>query len=314
MDELSNEKKHEIDPAAYFPTFVTGAIRIFNDISNFARTSPGHALAIYNGPLRVRYPEDSSRVVLPQPLPRERYSLPLPIRKVSFSTSPSKLALRIAVNIDLIVAPLERADLSDAFAPSRPSSPCSPASCGGDSEAALALLSGTTEFSRVLEHRSVLSRRALELVREYDAVAQPISPPITTSSRAAKPSKGDGAPPQDPCEGRGFAQPTEERIRFLSRAVKSKKRRKLRSDDAPSTSILRELVSERRRSLSGGNTRLASPGERTSARILREILESGAKTPTSSGLAFLYSRKYGSNHYEIFRAVKSGRQRGSQRR
>jgi hypothetical protein len=308
MDALNKEKKHELIRRV-FPDLRYGGdpdIERYFELRRDRRLAD--ALAIYNGRLRVRYPDDLARVVLLR-LYRERDTRYASYQESLILDLADKLALRIAANIDLIVAPLERADLSNAFSALKAVESVL-TRFGGDSEAALAQLARYEEFSRILEHRSVLSRRALELVREYDAVARADSPADYDFIARSEAIERRRRSTQCSDHGGSSAHVQEERYDFVAMSRENEEKRQ-----AQERTRTKYFDPSRIRFSAEDRSRVEIPASlrRREDRVLVFCAKywNQVRDPSFDRLAFLYSRKYGTNHYEIFRAVKLGRQRGS---
>ncbi|MGO8695333.1 MAG: hypothetical protein ACLQMF_16850 [Rectinemataceae bacterium] len=308
MDALNKEKRHELIRRV-FPDLRYGGdpdIERYFELRRDRRLVD--ALAVYNGRLRVRYPDDSTRVVLLR-LYREKDARYASYQESLILDLADKLALRIAANIDLLVAPLEKADLSNAFAALKAVESVL-TRFGGDSEVALEQLARYEEFSRILEHRSTLSRRALELVREYDAVARADSPAdydfIARSEaieRRRRSTQGSG-------ERSSTAPAREERYDFMALSREHDESRQTRE-----RSRTKYFDPARIRFSAEDRERVEIPASlrRREDKVLVFCAKywNRMRDPSFDRLAFLYSRKYGTNHYEIFRTIKLGRQRGS---
>jgi hypothetical protein len=305
MDELGIEAKHKIVRLLFPDLSYGGDPDIERYFDSRKAGQVGRALSIYNGALRVRYPDDASRIELLR-LYREndpRYSAYQENLLLEFA---SNLSIRIRRNIDLITAPLEKADLSDALRALKTVESIL-SRLPGEAEGAPDLLSRYYEFAQALDYRKVLARRALELVREYDAVSRADSPAdydfvarsaaIEERRRLAAGSRTAGAR----AEG-GYD--------FVSRSAEFEARRK--KSEKESTSY---FDPSRIKFTEADKARV----EISSALVRREdkVLAFCAKYwPHAQDLAFertvfLYSRKYGGKHFEIFRAIRSGRTRGA---
>ncbi len=264
-----------------------------------------HALTIYNRSLRVRYPDDASRVRLLK-LYREndpRYPSYQESLVLEFATL---ISVRIRSNIDLIVAPLERADLSDALRALKAVESVL-SRLPGETEGALDLLTRYDQFARVLGHRELLVRRALDLVREYDAVSRADAPSeydfiarsaaIEARRRAvARPSSG--------------ADATEERYDFVSGSAtleqKHKNAKKPNHSYFDPDRIKFTQAEKTRVEISPSLTRREDKVIALCAKYWPQ-----AKDAAFERVVFLYSRKFGGSHFEVFRAIKLGRMRGS---
>jgi hypothetical protein len=311
MDELSTEKKRAI-VRLVFPDLRFGGdpdIERYFELRKEGKI--GRALAVYNGALRARYPDDAARVVLLK-LYREndpRYSAYQDSLVLDFA---SRLSARIRANIDLIVAPLEKADLSDALRALKAVESVL-ARLPGETESALELLYRYEKFSQALGHREVLVGRALELVREYDAVSRADSPSdydfvarsaaieerrkaLSRRRSSARPASASGA--------------VEENYDFVSRSASLERRR--RRDDMRAHNFFdpdRIKFSEADKA----RVEISHSLTRREDRVLAFCAKYWPRAADAAfeRVVFLYSRKFGGRHFEVFRAIKLGRARGA---
>jgi hypothetical protein len=281
MDEPSVEVKREIVKLV-FPDLRYGGdpdVARYYELRKAGRIA--QALAVYNCALRARYPEDASRVRLLK-LYREgdpRYAACQDGLILGFA---SRLSARIRANIDLIVAPLERADLSDALRALKAVESVL-SRLPGEDEGAQDLLVRYDRFARALGHRPVLVRRALDLVREYDAV-----------SRADSPAEYD----------------------FVARSAALEARRRAAARPAAAKAPAPSYFDPARISFSEADKARV---EVSAALARREdkVLGLCAKywplwnDAAFERMVFLYSRKFGGKHFEVFRAIKLGRARAA---
>jgi hypothetical protein len=304
VDELSNETKREI-VRLIFPDLRYGGdpdVERYFELRKDGRMA--QALAIYNGALRVRYPVDAARVLLLK-LYRERDPRYSSYQEELLFGFAERLSLRIRHNIDLVTAPLEKADLSDALRALKAVESVL-ARIPGDTDGALALLSRYAEFARVLGYREKLVRRALELVREYDAVSRADSPAdydfiarseaIEEKRRASSRSSSAGG-----ASGEGNYD-------FVSRSAEFEKKRKSAEKAAPS------YFDPERIKFSAADRALVEISPDLVRREDKVLAFCAKYWPYAADSAFertvfLYSRKYGGKNFEIFRAIKIGRGR-----
>ena len=305
MDELHIAAKHKI-VRLLFPDLRYGGDPDIERYFESRKTGQvGRALSIYNGALRVRYPDDASRIELLR-LYREgdpSYSSYQESLLLEFA---SELSVRIRRNIDLITAPLEKADLSDALRALKTVESIL-SRLPGEAEGAPDLLSRYYDFAQALDYRKTLARRALELVREYDAVSRADSPAdydfVARSAAIEERRRSSGG-------SRAAGARAEDGYDFVSRSAELEARRQKTEREAPSyfdPSRIRFSETDKARV------------EISGALVRREdkVLAFCAKYwPHARDLAFertvfLYSRKYGGRHFEIYRAMKSGRARGA---
>jgi hypothetical protein len=305
MDELGAEAKREILKLV-FPDLQYGGdpdVEKYFELRKAGRL--GNALAVYNGALRVRYPDDSSRVTLLK-LYREndpRYSAYQESLAFRFADA---LATRMRRNLDLITAPLEKADLSDALRALKAVESVL-SRLPGETEGALALLVRYDRFAQALRYRETLARRALDLVREYDAVSRADSPAdydfVARSAAIEERRRSSGRAAASGPSGR------EESLDFVSRSAELERRKGQRKGQPSYFDPSRIKFSE------ADKARVEISGElsRREDRVLAFCAKYWplAADPAFERTVFLYSRKFGGKHFEVFRAIKLGRSRGS---
>lgn len=273
------------------------------------------ALAIYNGALRVRYPDDADRVRLLK-LYREADPGYSSLQESLILELASKLCDRIRSNLDLITAPLEKADLSDALRALKAVESVL-ARVPGESEAALALLERYDRFARILGHREVLARRALDLVREYDAVSRADSPAdydFVARSAAIEERRRSSAISRAAVSRAALSGPgsrtaaIEESPDFVSRSARAEDRRKSAQKSRQSyfdpARIRFTQADKDRVEISPALTRREDKVIALCAKYWAY-----AKDPAFERIVFLYSRKFGGRHFEAYRAIKLGRAR-----
>jgi hypothetical protein len=304
MDELSTETKREI-VKLIFPDLRYGGdpdIERYFELRKDGRLA--QALSVYNGTLRVRYPDDSSRVLLLK-LFRERDP-----RYASYQDSlmldfAGRLSLRIRHNIDLITSPLERADLSDALRALKAVESVL-SRLPGDTEGALALLARYDEFARVLGYRQVLARRALELVREYDAVSRADSPAdydfVARSAALEEKRRGIA----EPRSTNGSSE--EGGYDFVAKSAELERRRNERQKDTHNYFDPARIKFSKAEI---ARVEISPDIARREDKVLAFCAKYWpyAADQAFERMVFLYSRKYGGRHFEIFRAIKIGRAR-----
>jgi len=316
MDALTSGTKREI-VRRVFPELRYGGdpdVERYFELRSSGRMS--EALAVYNGRLRVRYPDDSARIAL---LGLYRARDP---RYASFQDSlilacADHLIGRIRANIDLIVRPLEGAELGDALGALKTVEALL-ARLGGESEGAIGLLERYASYAAVLGYRTDRLGEALALLREYDTVSRSDAPSdydfVARSAaiedrrkaaeerrRATANASGNGGAPDGT---------REEALDFVARSAADAERRRASARSRASyfdpakikfTAESRALV-EIPRSLSRREDKVLAFCAKYWIR---------ARDPVFERTVFLYARKYGTRHYEIFRTIKLGRARGS---
>lgn len=304
MDEPTTETKREILKLV-FPDLQYGGdpgIERYFELRRERRLA--QALAVYNGALRVRYPDDAARVQLLK-LYRESDPRYAPYQEILVLAFASRLCARIRSNLDLITAPLERADLSDALRALKAVESVL-ARLPGETDAALALLERYDRFAQVLGHREAPARRALDLVREYDAVSRADSPAeydfiarsaaIEERRRSAARARVGGA--------------AEKGVDFVSRSASLEQRRRSAERARPSYfDPVRIKFSEADRA----RVEISPAISRREDKVLALCAKywSLSSDPAFERIVFLYSRKFGGRHFEVFRVIKLGRGRGS---
>lgn len=306
MDRLSVETKLEILKLV-FPDLRYGGdpgIERYFELRRERRLA--QALAIYNKALRVRYPDDTTRVRLLK-LYREADPGYAALQERLVLETASKLCDRIRSNLDLITAPLEKADLSDALRALKAVESVL-ARLPGETEAALALLERYDRFARILGHREALARRAFDLVREYDAVSRADSPAdydfVARSAAIEERRRSAGSRPGS------RAASVEESQDFVSRSARLEERRKSTEKSKPSyfdPARIRFTQADKDR------VEISSALKRREDKVIALCAKYWpyAKDPAFERIVFLYSRKFGGRHFEAYRAIKLGRARGS---
>jgi hypothetical protein len=308
MDELSTEKKREIVKLV-FPDLRFGGdpdIERYFELRKAGRL--GHALSVYNGALRVRYPDDTARVLLLK-LFREndpRYAAYQESLVLDFA---ARLSARIRFNIDLIIAPLERADLSDALhALKAVESVLS--RIPGETDGALDLLIRYDQFARILGHREVLVKRALDLIREYDAVSRADAPSeydFIARSAAIEAQRRVSSQRSDAYSPTG---PAEESYDFVSRSASLERRRQksgTRSHNYFDPDRIKFTEADKARvEISPSLTRREDKVLAICAKYWPHV-----KDASFERIVFLFSRKFGGKHFEVFRAIKLERAHGA---
>ncbi len=305
MDSLSTERKREIVKLVFPDLRYGGDPDVERYFELRKAGSLGQALSVYNGALRVRYPDDTSRILLLK-LYREndpRYASCQDGLVLDFA---ARLSARIRSNIDLIVAPLEKADLSDALRALKAVESVL-ARLPGESEGALDLLSRYDKFAAILAHREVLVRRALELVREYDAVSRADAPSeydFVARSAAIEERRRSASRPAP------SAGASEESYDFVSRSARLERKRK--SSEAEGHSYFdpaRINFTEAEKARVEISNDLSRREDKVLALCAKYWPYAG--DAAFERVVFLYSRKFGGRHFEVFRAIKIGRARGS---
>jgi hypothetical protein len=308
MDALTSGIKREI-VRRVFPDLQYGGdpdVERYFELRASGRMA--EALAIYNGRLRVRYPDDAQRITL-LGLYRSHDPRYAELQEHLMLEYAEGLARRIRTNIDLIVRPLDGAVLTDALGALKAVESIL-SRLGGESETALALLERYTEYASVLGHRADSVRCARDLVREYDAVSRSDTPAeydFVARSEAIEAKRRAAAGDRHPHDAS-----RDDDYDFVARSAANAAHR-------------RELEAQRSR------TRYFDPAKIKFTQAERALVEipstlkrredkvlafcakywARARDPGFERMVFLYARKYGTRHYEVLRAVKLGRSRGA---
>jgi len=309
MDALTSGIKREI-VRRVFPDLRYGGdpdVERYFELRRSGRMS--EALSVYNRKLRARYPDDASRVTL-LGLYRARDPRYEELLERLLDDFGSRLAATARRNIDSIARPLEGAQLSDALGALKAVESVL-ARFGGDSERAIPSLEEHAAYARILGHRAPEIERALALVREYDAVSRSDSPAdydFVARSAALEDRRRSSADR----ERGGGARPRDEAYDFVARSAEADERRRRREEERSRTryfdpSKIRFSAEERAR------VEIPKALSRREDKVIAYCAKywGGLRDPSFERMVFLYSRKYGTRHYEIFRAVKLGRARGA---
>jgi hypothetical protein len=272
----------------------------------------GDALNIYNGPLRARYPNDASRVLLLR-LYRQHDPRWLELQeKLSLDLGRS-LAVRLGRNIDILVAPLERADLSNAFKALSAVGALLTRLPPGDE--ATVFLDKYVDFARILKYRYALVSRARDLVAEYLAMAKSDAPGETdfmARSAAIEEKRRAEEASRRAAAGAGTSSRGQaESFDFMAQSeILEEKRRKREAEErARYFDLSRIEFSE----VDKARIEIKRTIERREDKVLAycwkywELI----RDPSFERLVFLYSKKYGSQHYAIFSTIKTLRLRRS---
>jgi hypothetical protein len=307
MDALQNDLRRELIKRV-FPELRYGGDPDIDKYFDCRRSGRmGEALGIYNGPLRMRYPEDGSRILLLK-LYREGDPRWLELQDKLILQLAERIARSVERNIDVLVAPLGRAELSNAFrALSAVESLLRIIPAQGDD--AQAFLERYESLARLLQYRAAEMERAVGLVREYLAMARSDSPAeydFIARSQAIEEKRREAAARER--ARRGQVQGREERYDFVagSEALEEQKKKEAR---------------ERARYFDLSRIQFSAV-DRGRIEILPSIVRKEDKVlafcwkywetvydPGFERLIFLYSKKYGTRHYAIYRSIKVGRVR-----
>lgn len=267
------------------------------------------ALAVYNGPLRTRYPEDGSRILLLR-LYREGDPRWREVHERLLETLGRRLAARVTGNIDAILAPLATASLRSVLGALDAVGALLSRLPGGNSlDEALLALERYRGFARILAYRDAELERAHELLRDYVAMAATEAPDeqdFVARSKLIEERRREAAARSHPKREGGWR---EERVDFIERS-EALEERKRATEKAHShffdLSRLSFSPADRRR------IELEKPPRRHEDLVVAYCLKYWALAldPKFERLVFLYSKKEGTRHYELYRAVRIGRLRG----
>lgn len=268
----------------------------------------GDALAIYNGPLRRRYPDDTKRVLLLR-LFREGDPRWLALQDELILELGEKMARVARANIDVLVAPLVGIPQGNAYR------------ALGAVEALLRLIPGEDEeatgflarymsFATILAHRSPEMDKARRLVDEYLAMSRADAPSeydFIARSAALEARRRESAARE--ARGRNQA-PVVERYDFIARSEALEERRR---KEAEAKSRFFDLSKIKFSAQDKARVEILPSLTRREDKVLAYCWKYWdlVKDPGFERLCFLYSKKYGTIHNAIFRAVKLGRTRGS---
>ncbi len=310
MDALSPETRREI-VRRVFPDLRYGGdpdLERYFDLRKAGRLA--EALSVYNGPLRARYPDDRARLLLLR-LYRENDPRWVELQARLELELGERLAKRVRANIDALAAPLEGAGLSNAWK-ALAAAEALMRLLPRDSGEALALLERYAGFARLLSHRERLVERAGDLVREYLAMARSDAPgeyDFVARSEALEKKRREEERLRRGGEPASAGGPrADERYDFIARSEALEEGRRKEEEARARYFDLSRL------SFSAADlSRIEIPEEieRKEDRVLafcakywRSAADAGLER-----LVFLYSKKFGTRHYAVFRAVKVGRLR-----
>lgn len=268
----------------------------------------GDALAIYNGPLRRRYPDDPRRVLLLR-LYREGDPRWLALQDELILELGEKIARVARANIDVLVAPLVGIPQGNAYRALGAVEALLRLIPGEDEDAA-AYLARYMAFSTILGHRTPEMDKARRLVDEYLAMSRADAPSeydFIARSAALEARRRETAA----LEARGRSQaPVVERYDFIARSEALEERRK---KEAEAKSRFFDLSKIKFSAQDRARVEILPSLTRREDKVLAYCWKYWdlVKDPGFERLCFLYSKKYGTIHNAIFRAVKLGRTRGS---
>lgn len=233
------------------------------------------ALSIYNSRLKPRYPDDAKRVVLLK-LYRMRSPAYQQYLKDLLMERADDIIARIRRNIDAMVSPLQGIRLKDTYAVLKAVESVARL-LPDDTDAALAYADAYDGYAKLLSYRVREVSRASYLLSEFykqTLVEDDDAPDFIASSLRAEE------------ERRQSERESQERNFFdLSRI-------EFDAADVARIEIPAGLEKDEDRTLAYCHKYWAR-----------------AEDPAFERIVWLYSRKYGTRHYEVFRAIKTGRRR-----
>lgn len=267
----------------------------------------GEALGIYNGPLRTRYPEDKSRILLLK-LYREGDPRWRELQDRLILELASGIATSMARNIDVLLAPIGKTELSNAFkALNAVEAVLRIVPAKGDE--ALAFLDRYESLARLLSYREGEMERAQSLVREYLAMAKADSPAeydFIARSEAIEERRREAEARRRASEGQ--RRNVRENYDFIaaSQALEARKKK-----EAESRSRFFDLSRIEFSAVERARIEISPSIVRREDRVLAFCWKYWelVTDPGFERLVFLYSRKYGTRHFEIFQTIKLGRLR-----
>ena len=286
----------------------------------------GEALGLYNGPLRARYPDDQSRILLLR-LYRENDPRWKDLQDRLILKLAGRIAAAITRNIDLLVEPIAAARLSNAFRalsavesvlrvvpPADGDDPGSGRSDARRSDEVLSFLDRYVSLARLLRYRSGEMEKARELVGEYLAMARSDAPAeydFIARSKAIEERRREAerlkAAQRAPGRGEGReAGPVD----FAARSGQLEAARRLAEKDRKRYFDLSRIEFS---PVDRARIEIPANIERREDKVLAYCWKYWelAADPGFGRLVFLYSKKYGTPHYAIFRTVQLGRMRRS---
>ena len=307
MDAQSTEQRRDIIRRV-FPDLRYGGDPDLERYFEYRRAGRlGEALDIYNGPLRSRYPDDRSRVLLLR-LYREKDPRWKDLQDRLILELAGRISLLLERNIDVLVAPLANVHLSNAFKALSTVEALLRVIPAKDDEA-LGFLDKYVGFARLFDHRTAEVDKARELVAEYLAMAKAESPAdydFVARSRAMEERRRDAEARVRALRGEPGGRQEPQRVDFIARSEALERRR--RKEEA---SRARYFDLSRIHFGPADIARIEIPPElmRREDRVLAYCWKYWELVPDPGfeRLVFLYAKKYGTRHYAIFRAIKSGR-------
>ncbi|PKL23035.1 MAG: hypothetical protein CVV47_16780 [Spirochaetae bacterium HGW-Spirochaetae-3] len=234
------------------------------------------ALSIYRARLRPRYPDDARRVVLLKLYRTRSPAFPEFLRGL-LSERADEIITRLRANIDALVAPLSGVSMRDTYAVLKAVERVARL-LPDDADAARRTAEDMAEYARLLGHRKAEAERAAYLLGEfYDqaSVDDDVPADFIASSLASEESR------------KRLEREEEEKKNFFDLS-------RIEFDEADVRRI-----------------EIPSGLERDEDIVLAYCHKYWLRVedPAFERIVWLYSRKYGTKHYEVFKAIKTGRAR-----
>ncbi|HSV55937.1 MAG TPA: hypothetical protein VLH39_02375 [Magnetospirillaceae bacterium] len=231
------------------------------------------ALSVYDRGLRARYPDDDSRIALLN-LYRRRDPRFAVLHDDLLWVLYRSVSARLRANLDALCAPLAGLSLRSTYRMLKAMETVA-GMLPDNPDGALAYLDAYRRYAEILDYRAAEARRLRFLAGEYFAQASGREPEETD---------------------------------FLARSLaQAERRRELRRAQAGFFDLSRIGFSAR------DVERIEIPAslERKEDRVLAYCFKywACAGDPSFERIVFLYSRKYGTSHYDVLRAIRMGRER-----
>jgi hypothetical protein len=286
----------------------------------------GEALGLYNGPLRARYPDDQSRILLLR-LYRENDPRWQELQDRLILKLAGRIAASISRNIDLLVEPIASARLSNAFralsavesvlrvVPAAGADDSGPGrSDAKRSDEVLSFLDRYVSLARLLRYRAGEMEKARELVGEYLAMARTDTPAeydFIARSKAIEEKRREAERLKAAQRAAGREGGRESApVDFAARSGRIEEARRLAERDRKRYFDLSRIEFS---AVDRARIELPANIERREDKVLAFCWKYWelVADPGFGRLVFLYSKKYGTPHYAIFRTVQLGRSRRS---
>ncbi len=233
------------------------------------------ALSVYRRRLVPRYPDEARRIVLLRLYRTHSPAYPGFLRELLLEQA-DKILVRVKAGIDALVAPLAGISMRDTYAVLKAVERVA-RRLPDDTEAARVLASAYADYARLLDHRPKEAERAAYLLGEfYDqaSIEEEAPTDFVASSLAAE-------------ETKRRREREEERKNFFDLD-------KIEFDKADVARI-----------------EIPASLSRDEDIVLAYCHKYWLRTedPAFERIVWLYSRKYGARHYDVFKAIKTGRRK-----